>query len=77
MPIAVVMDLVHNPPSLKLLSVCCIRKLISCMGQDVERDLIEKLSSGDLHDLSNSNGPVSLGEMCKYLNVFLSLLRLT
>ena len=74
MPIAVVMDLVKNPLSLRLLSVFCIRKSISCMGQDVEKDLVEKLSSGDLHDLRNSNVPVSLGEMCKYLTVFLSLL---
>ena len=58
--------LVCNPPSLKLLSVCRIRQSISCLGEDVEHNLIEKLNAGDLDGLRNPNVPISLQEMCKY-----------
>ena len=68
------MDLIENPPSLRLLSVGRIRESISCMGQNVEKDLIEKLTAGDLHELRNPNVPVSQGDMCKYSSVFNKLL---
>ena len=58
--------LVHTPLSLSRLCVCRIRQAISCMGQNVERDLIEKLTSGDCDDLKNPNVPISLEDMCKY-----------
>ena len=64
----------NNPPSLRLLSVSRIRESLSCMGQDVEKNLIEKLTVGDLHELSNPNVPVSLGDICKYSSVIKSLL---
>ena len=60
----------NNPPSLRLLSVSRIRESLSCMGQDLERDLIEKLTADDLHELSNPNVPVSLSDMCKYSLLF-------
>ena len=60
--------LVCNPPSLKLLSVYRIRQSISCMEEDVERNLIEKLNAGDLDDLRNPNVPISLEDMCKSLH---------
>ena len=59
--------LVHNPPSLELLSVCRIRQSISCMAQHVENNLLEKLTAGDFDDLRNPNEPISLEDMCKYL----------
>ena len=62
-----VRHLVYNPPSLKLLSICRIRQSISCLGENVERNLIEKLNSGDFDDLRNPNVPISLEDMCKYL----------
>ena len=58
---------VYNPSSLRLLCVCSIRRSISCLGQHVERNLIEKLTAGDLDDLRNPNVPISLEYMCKYL----------
>ena len=66
---------VHNPPSLGLLSACRIRKSISCMGKNVERDLVENLSSGDYDALRDPNVPVSLEDMCKYLYLILRTLR--
>ena len=59
-------DLVHNPPSLQRLCVYRIREAISRMGQNVERNLIEKLTSGHFDDLSNLNVPFYLNDMCKY-----------
>ena len=58
--------LVYNPSSLKLLCVYRIRQLISCMGQNVERNLIVKLTAGDLYCLRNPNVPIPLEDMCKY-----------
>ena len=60
-------NLVYNPPSLNLLSVCRIRQSISCLGQNVERNLIEKLTAGDFDDIRNPNVPIILEDMCKYL----------
>ena len=57
--------LIYNPLSLSRLCMCRIRQAISCMGLHVERDLIEKLTSGDCDDLRNSNVPISLEDMCK------------
>ena len=57
--------LVYNPPTLKLLSVCRIRQSISCLGKNVERNLIEKLTASDFDDLRDSNVPISLEDMCK------------
>ena len=50
---SVIMDptikyLVHNPPSLRHLCACRIRQSISYLGQNVERNLIEKLTAGDM-----------------------------
>ena len=59
--------LVYNPPSLKLLSICRIRQSISCLGKNVERNLIKKLRTRDYEYLRNPNMPISLEEMCKYL----------
>ena len=59
--------LVYNPPTLKLLSICRIRQSISCLGENVELNLIEKLTAGDFDDLRNPNVPISLQDMCKYL----------
>ena len=58
--------LVHNPPSLRLLSACSIRQTISRMGEHIENNLIEKLTAGDIDDLRNPNAPISLEDMCKY-----------
>ena len=57
--------LVHNPSSLKHVCVHRIRQSISCLGQNVERNLIEKLTAGDFDDLKNPNVPISLEDMCK------------
>ena len=59
-------DWVCNPPSLRLVCISRIRKSLSCMGQNVERNMIEKLTAGDLDDLRNPNVPISLEDMCKY-----------
>ena len=59
-------NLVYNPPSLRLLCVCRVRQSISCMGEHMENNLIEKLTTGDLDDLRNPNVPISLEDMCKY-----------
>ena len=59
--------LVYNPPSLKLLSVCRIRQSISCLGENVELNLVKKLRTLDYDDLRNPNVPISLEDMCKYL----------
>ena len=61
-------DLVHNPSSLKFLSVCRVRQSISCIGENIEKNLIEKLTAGDLNDLRNPSVPISLEDMCKYDN---------
>ena len=58
---------VYNPPSLKLLCVCRVRQSISCVGQNIESILLEKLTAGDFEDLRNPNVPISLEELCKYL----------
>ena len=58
--------LVYNPPSLKLLSACWFRQAISCMEENYERDLVEKLTAGDFDGLKNLNVPISLKDMCKY-----------
>ena len=60
--------LLYNPPSLKLLSVCRIRQSISCLGQNVEHNLIEKLSANDFDGLEDPNVLISLDDMCKYLH---------
>ena len=57
---------VYNPPSLKLLCVCRVRQSVSCVGQNVESNLLEKLTAGDFDDLRNPNVPISLEDMCKY-----------
>ena len=57
--------LVYNPPSLTLLCVCQIRQSMSCLGQNIERNLIEKLTAGELDELKNPNVPISLEYMCK------------
>ena len=62
-----VRHLVYNPSTLKLLSVCRIRQSISCLGKNVELDLIKKLRTRDYDDLRNPNVPISLEYMCKYL----------
>ena len=59
-------DLVYNPPSLELLSVCRIRQSISCLGENVERNLVKKLRTRDYDYLRNPNVPISLQDMCKY-----------
>ena len=63
--------LVHNPPSLRHLCACrirvTVRQSISCLGQNIERNLIEKLTAGDIDDLRNPNVPISLEDMCKYV----------
>ena len=64
-------NLVHNPPSLRLECVSRIRQLISCIGKDIENNLIEKLTSGDIDDLRNPNVPISLQDMCKYYTLLL------
>ena len=68
--------LVYNPPTLKLLSVCRIRQSISCLGENVELNLIEKLRTRDFDDLRDSNVPISLEYMCKYL-YYLNIGRIT
>ena len=62
--------LVHNPSSLKHVCVHRIRQSISYLGQTVEHNLIEKLTTGDLDDLRNPNVPISLEDMCKYFYNF-------
>ena len=57
--------LVYNPPSLTLLCVCQIRQSISCLGQNIEHNLIEKLTADDIDNLKNPNVPISLEYMCK------------
>ena len=61
--------LLFNPPTLKLLSICRIRRSInqsiSCAGKHVGSDLIQKLHAGDLDDLRDPNVPISLEVMCK------------
>ena len=67
-------SLIDSPPSLRLLCVCRIRQSISCMGETVEHNLVEKLTvsdleeltAGDLEELRNPNIPVKLTDMCKY-----------
>ena len=62
-------DWIYNPPSLRLVCVSRIRRSmssLSCMGQKIERNFIETLTTGDLDDLRNSNVPISLEDMCKY-----------
>ena len=65
--------LVHNPPTLKLMCAWRIRLSISRMGENIENNLIEKLTAGDIDDLRNPNVPISLEDMCKYY----TLLRLS
>ena len=67
--------LVHNPPSLRLLSACSIRQTISRMGKHIENNLIEKLTAGDIDDLRNPNVPISLDDMCKYYTFPLQTLK--
>ena len=57
--------LVYNPSSLTLLCACSIRQSISCLGQNIERNLIEKLTADDIDNLKNPNVPISLEYMCK------------
>ena len=59
--------LVYNSPSLGVLCVCRIRESMACFGQNVENNLIEKLTAGNFDDLRDPNVPVSLEDMCKYL----------
>ena len=61
-----VRDLVYNPPSLLRLCAHRVRQSISCIGQNVERNLIEKLNARDLPYVRNPNVPIPLNEMCKY-----------
>ena len=65
-------NLIYNPPSLQRACVYRIRQLISCLGKNVENNLVEKLSSGDFHDLRNPNLPVYLQDMCKYFYLILN-----
>ena len=60
--------LVHNPSSLKHMCVRSIRQSISCMEQNVELNLIEKLTAGKLDDLKNPSVPILLENMCKYVH---------
>ena len=68
-------DWVCNPLSLRLVCISRIRKSLSCMGQNVERNMIEKLTAGDLDDLRNPNVPISLEDMCKYYTLLLQTLK--
>ena len=68
-----VKELDYNPPSLKLLSACRVRQAISCMKENYESDLVEKLTAGDFDGLENPNVPISLNDMCKYNGVPLQM----
>ena len=69
------MNLIYNPPSLRLECACSIRQSMSCIGKDIANNLIKKLAAGDLDDLRNRNVPISLEDMCKYYNVQLQTLK--
>ena len=71
-------DWVYNPPSLRLVCVSRIRRSMSsssCMGQKIERNFIETLTTGDLDDLRTPNVPISLEDMCKYYTLLLQTLK--
>ena len=59
--------LVCNPSSLKDVCVRRIRQSISCtcINDESNSNLIEKLTAGDLDDLKNPNVPITLEDMCK------------
>ena len=69
------MNLIYNPPSLRIECVSRIRQSMSCIGKDIVNNLIEKLAAGDLDDLRNPNVPITLEDMCKYYNVQLQTLK--
>ena len=58
-------NLVHNPPSLKVMCVSRIRHSIFCMEEHIENTLIEKLTAGDFDYLRSLNVPISLEVLCK------------
>ena len=62
--------LVHNPQTLRELSVGRVKQSISCINRpDVKESLMQKLRADDIEDLRNPNVPVSLEDMCKYLSL--------
>ena len=68
-------NLVYNPPSLKFMCGSRIRDSISCMEENIENNLIEKLTTGDFDDLRDPNVPISLEDLCKYDTLLLQTLK--